>query len=496
MTVPLAFQDYFAPVADWDSQISSELDWQTPEGISVRPVYCKSERIWPHAFDHGGWFVRRDVHLSTASKALAQGATALGLSELADAGTLQKALAEVPLQKTPIFLEGPLATATGVERLIAAAEYEGIPSHALRGGVAMSAKAPADALVNARYAARETSLKTIQIDLVPWHQAGATLVHELAFAIGLMADTLVCTQPEDVAGRIYFTVPVGPRYLVEIARLRAMRHLITQVFAAFGIANESVLLEGVMSGRFANTLDPETHLVRLALQHTAAVVGGCDVIRIGRSDQELNMHLILQHEAMLCRSADVAAGSWYVEALTEQLGTAAWALFQELHRRGGFLNALDFAHQLMLEADAERKKQVRCGTLPFVGVNRFAVPDVQPLPNPDADGLASPFAALRNRLHARSPRPVAHVLPATKNTASRWARRMLNCAGFTVTAASDEPADVVVAFSRAQAASVDGKLVVHVAEQMPSEPPLEWLVLHAGQDMVTAATQILDAIDG
>ncbi len=495
MAEPLALRDFFPPIEGWDSQVPSDLDWHTLEGISIRPVYCKSERRWPHAFSHNGGLVRRDVQLSGASKAIEDGATALGLSELPDGNALKDELAGVPLEKVSLFLEGALASAAGVERLMACAKRLGVLPCDLHGAVAIDAKRPLADLTAGIQAARGTHLKTIHVDLVPWHQAGATHVHELAFAIGLMADTFARLDGRDVAHRLYFTVPVGPRYLIEIARLRALRHLTMQVLAAFGIVDAPVFVQGVMSERYSNALDPDTHLARLSLQHAAAAVGGCDVIHVGKNRLELNMQLILQHEAKLNQSVDAAAGSWYIEVLTEKLGANAWALFQELDERGGFLKAQAFAEELVLAADSERRRLIGCGELPFVGVNKFPDPSAWPLYDSDAGRLASPFTALRSRVSARGRRPVAYVLPCAQESVHTWVLRVLTCGGFELADTMDASVDVVLAFSQAQATSVDGLVVILVGEKILPAKSSEWPLLRAGQDMTAAATSILDLID-
>ena len=147
--------------------------------------------------------------------------------------------------------------------------------------------------------------------------------------------------PARILGHVYVSVPVGPSFIPEIARLRALRLLVPQVARAFDPAwNEAVEIHAAVAGRNPSTDDPHANLLHAATQAVSAVVGGCDVLTVHPfdaaggepSDGALrlarNLQHILRHEACLDRVNDPAAGSYSVEVLTDRIARSAWEAFR------------------------------------------------------------------------------------------------------------------------------------------------------------------------
>ena len=135
--------------------------------------------------------------------------------------------------------------------------------------------------------------------------------------------------------------------------------------------------------------------------------------RIARNTQS-----ILHDESSLGRVLDAAGGSWYVEALTDELAHAAWDGFTAIERAGGALAALDsgLIGDRIAAARDQRAADVAHRRAPLTGVSEFALPDEPAVPRPPAPpGLgggpllparwAAGFEALRDAVEAVSPRP-------------------------------------------------------------------------------------------
>ena len=155
--------------------------------------------------------------------------------------------------------------------------------------------------------------------------------------------------PDRILGHVYVSVPVGPSFIPEIARLRALRLLIPQVARAFDPAwNEPVEIHATVAGRNPVTDDPHANLLHAATQAVSAVVGGCDVLTVHPfdaaggepSDVALrlarNLQHILRHEAWLDRVNDPAAGSYSIEALTDRIARSVWEAFGHIARSKGW----------------------------------------------------------------------------------------------------------------------------------------------------------------
>jgi methylmalonyl-CoA mutase len=102
--------------------------------------------------------------------------------------------------------------------------------------------------------------------------------------------------------------------------------------------------------------DAWTNMIRLTAAGFGAAVGGADTVMLGNFTDALglptefarrqsrNAQLVLMEEAHIGRVADPAAGSGYVEALTDQMARAAWAGFQAFEAAGGIVAALAAGH--------------------------------------------------------------------------------------------------------------------------------------------------------
>ena len=294
---------------------------------------------------------------------------------------------------------------------------------------------------------------------------------------GLAAETLV--------RHVHVRSAVGTSYFPEIAKLRALRGLLGQVCEAYapGTRHDDLIVQAVTSGRSMTRFAPYVNLLRTTTAAAAAVLGGCDTLVVrpftepqGRPDAfalrlARTTQLILRDEAYLDKVADPAAGSYYIEQLTEAIARRAWALFQEIEAQGGLRAALrsGFVQAMIRESRQARLQAIGTRTRTLVGLNRYPDPDE---PSPDApaaprreapdftgdpiDALppvrdAAGFEALRDRTAAFAERTghLPHVQlvlfgpRAMRSARANFSRDFFGCAGFRVTEdrGFDDPAD-------------------------------------------------------
>ena len=214
-------------------------------------------------------------------------------------------------------------------------------------------------------AAALPNVRTVTVDTSVYHNAGASVVQELACALGALTERLArSTERGHALPRLCDTLqvrlPVSTSYFVELAKLRALRLLVPQVIDAFAGGTESaptvnpaeVSIYATSSRRTETVYDPYVNMLRATTEAMAAVLGGCDVLTLRPYDAAMrppkdfglriarNTQLLLKHEAHFDQVADPAAGSYYVEALTDRLAQKAWTHFQRLEADGGILEAL------------------------------------------------------------------------------------------------------------------------------------------------------------
>ena len=229
------------------------------------------------------------------------------------------------------------------------------------------------------------------MDLRPYHDAGASAVQELGLGLGALSETLVQLQnrdisPDEIAPALQWIVPVDTSYFVAIAKLRALRLLIPQVLGAFDVDVDptSPFIQALTSRRSETRHGPYVNLLRGTTEAASAVIGGCDVLTVrpftasfaAPSDfsQRLarNTQHILRAESHLDHVADPAAGSYYVEQMTDQIARTAWSFFQDIEADGGFLDALHAGTVQKRIADVRSERMERIANRDHVLVGTSA----------------------------------------------------------------------------------------------------------------------------
>ncbi|MCW2307944.1 methylmalonyl-CoA mutase subunit beta [Rhodobium gokarnense] len=336
----------------------------------------------------------------------------------------------------------------------------------------------------------------------PYHNAGATEALELAAVIATGVAYLKMLEASgvdlaDAAGEIGFTVAVDADQFLGIAKLRALRALWRSVTTACGLDAVPMRVHAETSWRMMTERDPWVNMLRSTVATFAAGVGGADSVTVlpftatlGLADGfarrvARNTQNVLLDESNLYKVTDPGAGSGYVETLTAELATKAWALFQEIEAAGGIVAALTagLPQKQVREANSLRQKAIESRKRPITGTSEFpnvsekkvrvlAVP-ARPLPVSGEDSalkiealkpmrLAEPFEALRDRgdaIEAKTgSRPKVFLANLGKiadfTTRSSWVKNVFEAGGFetTVNDGFDDPADIETAFKESGAA--------------------------------------------
>jgi methylmalonyl-CoA mutase len=293
------------------------------------------------------------------------------------------------------------------------------------------------------------------------HNAGATAVQEVGYAIAEGIDRLAAGG---APASIEFTFAAGSLFLIEIAKFRAARAVWDQVLATFDIpaAKRTMRIHAVTSTANKSLLDPDTNLLRCTTEAFSAVVGGCDTLFIPAIgvDARLakNIQLILKEEAQADKVADPAGGSYTLEAITDSIAKAAWAIIKEVEAAGGYAKAAPAMEAAIAAARSARDKAVATRRQTLVGVNNYpgaSAPDGLTAKCLGSLGwrLALPLERIRLRTmqHAKRTGAAPRVLMLTRgDVAMRVARatfirNFLGCAGFDIVESEQlQPADLVV----------------------------------------------------
>ncbi|MEM8842289.1 MAG: methylmalonyl-CoA mutase, partial [Pseudomonadota bacterium] len=234
---------------------------------------------------------------------------------------------------------------------------------------------------------------SISISGYHMQEAGANLVQELAFTLadGKEYVKTAIERGMDVdafAGRLSFFFAIGMNFFMEAAKLRAARFLWHKIMSEFNPKKpQSSMLRThcQTSGVSLQEQDAYNNIVRTAYEAMSAVLGGTQSLHTNSFDEAIalptefsariarNTQLILQNETGVTKVVDPLAGSYYVEALTDQLATEAWKLIEEVDDLGGMTKAVASGMPKLRieEAAARRQAAVDRGDEVIVGVNRF-----------------------------------------------------------------------------------------------------------------------------
>jgi len=159
-------------------------------------------------------------------------------------------------------------------------------------------------------------------------------------------------------GGLTATLPVGDRFLMATAGLRAFRLLAPQVVQAYAGREAPAVMPhlhaAVIAGQPGKS-DIAECLIQATTQSISAVLGSADSVAVhtdpsadlsretDRDDLRRlarNVQLVLKHEAMLDRVAGAVAGAYMVERLTDAVATKAWQHFPAIENDGGYLASL------------------------------------------------------------------------------------------------------------------------------------------------------------
>ena len=215
------------------------------------------------------------------------------------------------------------------------------------------------------------------------HEAGGGEALELAVAAAAAiayAKALVRAglPMAEAFARITLGLAADTDYFVTISKLRAAREIWARIAVACQ-AGPTARIEARSSQRMLARQDAWTNMIRLTAAGFGAAVGGADAVVLGNFTdaiglptafarrQSRNTQLVLMEEAHVGRVADPAAGSGYVEAMTDQLARTAWAKLQEIEGAGGVIAALASG---LIARDVEAAKAARPEPK-LVGVNAF-----------------------------------------------------------------------------------------------------------------------------
>jgi methylmalonyl-CoA mutase len=320
-----------------------------------------------------------------------------------------------------------------------------------------------------------------------FHNSGANTAQEIALVISTAVEYIerfrsMDISIEDILSGLEFSMAVGTNYFMEIAKIRALRILFYGIIKMYEVRDfhpADIRVHGESSVWTKTIYDPYVNMLRNTTEAMSAILGGCNSISISAFDEifstptdfskriSRNISNLLKEESYFDKVADPAAGSFYIEQLTDKLVENSLDIFKDLESDGGFISSFENGKiKSMIDVSRDKKhdmiskrRDIYIGTNQYPNTNEaidFDEVNVDHISLAEKSNLLQPtrgtihFEKLRLatdnyvKEHGEDKRPRVFLSLIGDNKIKRKARATFSlgffgCAGFKVTESKPAP---------------------------------------------------------
>ena len=242
---------------------------------------------------------------------------------------------------------------------------------------------------------------SISISGYHMQEAGATADIELAYTLAdgleyLRAGINAGMDIDAFAPRLSFFWGISMNYFMEIAKMRAARMLWARIVKQFNPKNPKSLALRThcqTSGWSLTEQDPFNNVGRTCVEAMGAVLGHTQSLHTNALDEAIalptdfsariarNTQIYIQEETYVTKQVDPWGGSYYVEALTNEIAHRAWEHIQEIEKLGGMAKAIETGLPKLKieEAAARTQAHIDSGSQTIVGINKYRLDHEDPI---------------------------------------------------------------------------------------------------------------------
>lgn len=376
--------------ADYDKK----LIWKTNEGLKVKPYYRsedlknikhletlpgQSPYVRGNSLSANNWLIRQDIVVENANEAnkkalflLERGVDSLGfiLTKFLSVKELDILLDEIVVEAIEInFICGTLFEEV-LQNFISVLKGRKVKLNEIKGSITYNPLT--EMALTGKMRSLNNSVKLIEItkDLPffrtlvvhgsVFHNSGASAVEELGFSLATAAEYLdqlteMGLSIDQITPKMRFDFAVGSNYFMEIAKIRAARLLWSKMVEAYKPKQKEtaqMFVHSTTSSWNKTIYDPYVNILRSTTEAMSSAIGGTDSLTVNAFDESYeiptefgeriarNQQLLLKEETYLDKVVDPAAGSYYIENLTNSIAEEAWKLFLETEESGGFISSM------------------------------------------------------------------------------------------------------------------------------------------------------------
>lgn len=410
-----------------------KLVWKTGEGFNVKPYYRSEDlealgylQCEPGQFpylrgekaDGNDWEIRQDFRVrdikaanALATEAVKRGVKGVGLcaKEVETVEQMAALLKGIDPMTTAIHFMCSKSFGKTLDLFVTYLKNNKIDPAKVKGSIAFDpiayalkhgefydgyAKNIEEAkAIFARFTKELPLFRLISVKAGMLHNSGATITQELGMGLAwaneyLGALTEAGLSVDEVAPRLTFAFCTGSNYFMEIAKLRAARLLWAEIVAQYKPAKPesgAAFIHSSASSWNKSIYDPYVNLLRSTTETMSAAIGGANSIHVSNFDEAYkqpdefgsriarNQQIILKEESFMDKIVDPAAGSYYIENLTDSIAHFAWEQFLAIEEKGGFAKAVEagYIQDEVARSAAQRDADLAARKLVLTGVNQY-----------------------------------------------------------------------------------------------------------------------------
>lgn len=243
---------------------------------------------------------------------------------------------------------------------------------------------------------------TISISGYHIREAGSTAVQELAFTLanGKAYVKAAIEQGLDInvfAKRLSFFFNAHNNLFEEVAKFRAARRMWAQITKSMGATDAQAQMLRFHTQTGGSTLtaqQPENNIIRVTIQAMSAVLGGTQSLHTNGFDEALSLptenaartalrtQQIIGFESGITQTVDPLAGSYFVEALTNEIEQAAWQYIETIDAMGGSVSAIEqgYVQNEIAKSAYAYQQAIENQSKIIVGVNKFTAEEFNKAP--------------------------------------------------------------------------------------------------------------------
>ena len=410
-----------------------KLVWKTIEGFKVKPYYRAEDLEGLEYLDSNPgqfpftrgkqeqgnvWDIRQDIKGDDIAKvnalaidAVKRGATSLGLGacKVETKEAMQQLLNGINLETVKInficskdmlgtlklFAQVAKENGCDMQKVAGSCNFD-IYGHALMSGEYRNGEESeyqqAKALIE--FAKAELpKFRVLTINGRHMHNAGSNIVQELGFTLSAANDlmahlTEMGLSVGDVAKNLVFSFATGSNYFMEIAKIRAARLLWSKIVEQYNPCCDccyKVFINTTSSVWNKSIFDPYVNMLRTTTETMSAAIAGADSITTNPFDIAFkesddfgyriarNQQILLKEESYLDKIADPAAGSYYIENLTNSIAQYAWEQFMAIEGMGGFAKAIaqGYVQDEIAKVAQQRDMDIATRRTTILGTNQY-----------------------------------------------------------------------------------------------------------------------------